>query len=586
MSEQRKLLLILAITAVLGIGSFSVTTYILGTVLQDTAFIIDEYHAQLFLNGTLIEDYLYTVREARQFSMLFRQWKAPVSFAPLDIPYIEVLRINVPEGATAYVKDHQGAVWVDPDREVPRLYVSRDAQRNELGMYLPEIPAGQYRVRYVLRLHPPIQYDETHAHINLKLADEHVPYRQIVVAIEAHEWIDTIYPHPPELQRVPGNPLELSGSSARNELLEVEFLLDVAVLSVLDGFPTRVENVQSTTAQANAFYSTFVSLAELQRILVTILVLTMPLILYLIYWRFGKETETTVPQYLSYVPNPQRKPWLVNRIFKNDSMKSDQHGFFATLLDLHQQGYITLTPQDKGFTIQLIKLTSDDPYEQRVLTVLQRQCQFALPNDTVTSADLLQMRSQRVEYSTIQRVDREASSQFITTGRRPLTMLVLGAIVVLITLFIVPEFAKLGWQSADTRIMSGLFVVQSLIAWITPPQLFGRWKGSFYEEKLQWDAFRRVLSDLALIKQYAPQDLTMWGNWLIYGTALGVGDTVVKVLDEFDIQLVGAMIFPLLLRYFAPAFGFRVSGPGGGTSGGGGGFGGGSGFGGGGAGAR
>ncbi|HEX7556653.1 MAG TPA: hypothetical protein VF338_08510, partial [Leptolinea sp.] len=34
---------------------------------------------------------------------------------------------------------------------------------------------------------------------------------------------------------------------------------------------------------------------------------------------------------------------------------------------------------------------------------------------------------------------------------------------------------------------------------------------------------------------YAPQDLAIWSEWLIYGTALGVGDCVSRAMKNLNI---------------------------------------------------
>jgi uncharacterized membrane protein len=77
----------------------------------------------------------------------------------------------------------------------------------------------------------------------------------------------------------------------------------------------------------------------------------------------------------------------------------------------------------------------------------------------------------------------------------------------------------------------------------------------------------------------------MWGEWLVYGTALGVGDSVVRALEVLEIDFPPARILSAMPVCFHPfvvasapsSGGGRVSG---GRSGGGfgGGFGGGRGF--------
>src|SRR5690606_10658944 len=82
-----------------------------------------------------------------------------------------------------------------------------------------------------------------------------------------------------------------------------------------------------------------------------------------------------------------------------------------------------------------------------------------------------------------------------------------------------------------------VLLLQSTVAAFAPSTLFGRWKEDYYKEKLEWDAFRTFLGDFAMIQRYSPQDLDMWKEWLIYGTALGVGDKVEKALKDLNIPI-------------------------------------------------
>ena len=82
-----------------------------------------------------------------------------------------------------------------------------------------------------------------------------------------------------------------------------------------------------------------------------------------------------------------------------------------------------------------------------------------------------------------------------------------------------------------------IIVVQLVIAWSAPSTLFGHWKDDHYKDKLEWDAFTHFLSDMAMIRKYAPEDLPMWGDWLVYGTALGVGDKVEQAMKALNIPV-------------------------------------------------
>ena len=84
-----------------------------------------------------------------------------------------------------------------------------------------------------------------------------------------------------------------------------------------------------------------------------------------------------------------------------------------------------------------------------------------------------------------------------------------------------------------------VFFIQCCIpSFLAPHAFFGKWKANFYKEKLEWDAFKSFLSDYAMIEKYVPEDIGIWKDWLVYGTALGVGENVVKAMNQLKIPAI------------------------------------------------
>ena len=137
------------------------------------------------------------------------------------------------------------------------------------------------------------------------------------------------------------------------------------------------------------------------------------------------------------------------------------------------------------------------------------------------------------------------------------------------------------WFSVEVPLWTG---IASLV--LIDSYCFGRFKKDVYKEVLLWRAFARLLGDYSLIKKYAPQDILMWGNWLVYATALGKADNVIKAMKEFNIQIPNIdynsyyYIYPAAIYSTASIRYSTLSSPSGSWSGGGGfggGFGGGGG---------
>ena len=270
------------------------------------------------------------------------------------------------------------------------------------------------------------------------------------------------------------------------------------------------------------------------------------------YYRYGREKQFTVPRYLSFVPDPGKKPWVVNLLFKGDAMTFDQDGYYATLLDLHRRKFIMITDKEQGggVQIQVLRETSDDPYEQRVITFLKDVGeggvmdtsdlqQLAESAKTDTGARSRILRYQRELSSVTRRVDPRLINSYIVDGRdHVLPIALVGAALTAVCVMFAIISPVLVGLIAPAAILWGMVIIQSLVAMAAfPSTLFGHWKDDKYKEKLEWDAFAKFLSDLALIRQYAPEDLSMWGEWLVYGTALGIGDKVEKAMKDLRINI-------------------------------------------------
>jgi hypothetical protein len=63
-------------------------------------------------------------------------------------------------------------------------------------------------------------------------------------------------------------------------------------------------------------------------------------------------------------------------------------------------------------------------------------------------------------------------------------------------------------------------------------------------------AFRKFLSDMAQLKKYELQDFSMWKEWLIYGTSLGVGKKVAEAMKQLNISRFGVDVIPIMYTSF------------------------------------
>ena len=360
--------LVIAIVAVAGVLTFTLSA-------GGGPLVVDTYTAEWQHDGTLAEKYVYEVANTGQYRFLFRAWDAPLVIAPIGSPSVEVTSVTPEEGTIGYAVASDGRVtWYGDTPTTPSdITTIASLGENEVGMYTPAyFAAGTHTASYTFIVHPPVEYDDDVAHLNLQLASSHVPYRQVTITLP-DTYVQDIWVRPASMTvEQTGGEYRITGSAGEDELIEVEMLLDPAFLDEIDGFPTKMDDVRGRTERANFLYDLPLLFAGVLRIAAMVLVLAVPVLLYRTYRTHGTEKDASVPEHLSFVPDPNLKPWTVNLIFRGDAVDFDENGFYATLLDLHRRKVIEIKNSGEGgsYTITVLEKTSDDGYEQRVLNFL------------------------------------------------------------------------------------------------------------------------------------------------------------------------------------------------------------------------
>jgi uncharacterized membrane protein len=265
----------------------------------------------------------------------------------------------------------------------------------------------------------------------------------------------------------------------------------------------------------------------------------------MIFLRHGREKEVIVPEHISFVPDPTLLPWQVNLIFKGDAVDFDEDGFYATVLDLHRRGILRVTehPDGEGVDIEVIQTVSDDAYEQRVINFVANAGSGGVL-DTRSFAAAAKAGGANITSlnTSLSALTKEVESGFVTRyveeGRGKIVPLIaVGLGIAFFSFFLFFLSPATSPVSVPAGILGIVMVIEGGFAALFPTTLFGKWKEDYYAEKLKWDGFSAFLSDSAMIERYSPADLSMWGEWLVYGTALGVGDKVEEAMKNLSIDI-------------------------------------------------
>ncbi len=484
--------------------------------------------------------------------LIYRNWDAPVSLSDLNKPYVHIRSVSCPSGTVPYFVPYPltlissipiripgvGAPfyyvngrWV-PEREalrqfsdLPTHYI-HEATKPEVGCASASgtLPPGDYSMRVVFDVYPKLHCDGSYCHANISLAGkDHFDYQRVSVSFGGEDVIDVI-------RRPPSWFLSLFGLPG-NQYLEIETLL-----KPIHGyrFTEYVSNVRSRfNAARHDNYGYYY--AYLMTILAAFLV---PIGIFLYWWFLARDRlDPSVPEYLTNVPNPNRKPWVVNGVFDGKAGQFDANAFATTLLDLKRRGIVSISGSGDETVIEVLGVPDDlDEYERAVVNFLRAHARGnafvpALFKRRISKASEGEFKALKKEWDYVagdSPLAKRVAKTFIAYPSGALfSILFAGAFLLAYVGFVV---------NSGVLILSSFAVaIYAFLLRRLPPDVLGRWKNGYGREYSQWQAFKRFLSDLSLIRKYSEQFLSMWQDWLIYGTALGVAEKVFKALKEIRI---------------------------------------------------
>ncbi|WP_297445982.1 DUF2207 domain-containing protein [Desulfurobacterium sp.] len=277
--------------------------------------LLADYTAVITLNDTvsLQENFDFRVKKDNKYSMLFRNWKVPLTFKNENFnnPHITVESLNA--SYPWYVVDYAHRVYLQtPDRALAAICKSK-AFNNEIGIvrgvnggFLKRFNRGIYTLSAFYSLYPPIETDGNLSHLNIKLADSHVFYPEVKIILkDPKSLIKKLYVHMVDYSvKVVHSGYVITGKAPDDSLVELEMVLKNP--SPFKGFYRRVSDVTVLTEKMNRdLYAFIVKIADK---LVIVAIVVFPFFMVYYYNRFGSEISATVPEYISFVPDKKKKP--------------------------------------------------------------------------------------------------------------------------------------------------------------------------------------------------------------------------------------------------------------------------------------
>lgn len=293
-------------------------------------------------------------------------------------------------------------------------------------------------------------------------------------------------------------------------------------------------------------------------ILFAFLVLAFPV---LIYFRYGREPKIDYEAIYEREPPTDSRPAVVNAIMQGKIGTPTMDGFTATVMNLVNLGYISLrtvkSEESRALgllksrsEVILIEFASPDSYkgaggelpeladfEKDVFNLLKKHA-----SENKVSWDKLKkdLGSGTAFYQFVlawnKKVKRhiEVEKLFRATGNTYMSIFGALVLVVAIVYFIAifEYFPSDAFPMASNLnilvIFIGVFGLVMVIFSGMFEKVLGRWtpEGRLYYKR--WANFKKYLTDFSALKEHPPESIQLWDSYLVYATALGVAEEVLK----------------------------------------------------------
>jgi uncharacterized membrane protein len=350
----------------------------------------------------------------------------------------------------------------------------------------------------------------------------------------------------------PGNFFEV-----RLALPKDQFTNPVLAQQVNQDGLVQMEMIQQDYQNQINFYNNLYSLLAI----LMLLSIVIPLI---IYFKYGREPKSSYQgEYERELPIND-PPAVVNAISGKGFGKTvgtpNMDGFQATIMDLINRGYLGVSTEDNGnkkkVFLEIIDKPRNDLYsfEKHIINFLKKNATNSVVNLDQLKKDLKnknKAKSFKHSYDAwegdLKRffLNEKTDEFFIKTGATYLKIYGVGALIVAGVVFYFTLFSPL--PSSVYALMAAIILgIAGIISLILPQKVGGRWTQDGVDYDAKWQGFKRYIQDFSLIKEYPPESVVVWNNFLVYATALGVADKVRKSmgmtlpkeqLDQSDIYL-------------------------------------------------
>ena len=255
-------------------------------------------------------------------------------------------------------------------------------------------------------------------------------------------------------------------------------------------------------------------------------------------------------EYYRDLPDKNATPLESVFIFKKGYSQMDLSSVFSsTILDLTLKGYLKLEQEDKTIKIELTQKDTADLQEdeKRVIELLK----LASKDNIITMKGLEKyiknhtdkLTSLETKFEEISKDEANNKGKFDKNiaDKAGIYIAKLTGYIFLLAVSFMATMMSIGFTAdivneklIDCCLISGLFaIIITIRNIILNSKLIKRFNGFTQKgvnEQEEWRAFKKYMEDFSYLNEKEVPELVLWEKYLVYATAFGIADKVLKQL--------------------------------------------------------
>lgn len=282
---------------------------------------------------------------------------------------------------------------------------------------------------------------------------------------------------------------------------------------------------------------------------------------FFIYFRYGREPKVDYEAIYEREPPTDSRPAVVNAIMQGKIGTPTMDGFTATVMNLANLGYISLrtVTSEENRAFGLIKSESEDILIELASPESYAKGERKLPKLEDFEIDVFNLLKKHASgnkiswaklkkelgkgtdfYDFVLAWDKKVKKHIVveklfrSTGNKYMIIFgVVTSIVMVVYFIILSNYfpSNLFPLASNANLLVALITIFSVIMIIFSgafEKVLGRWtpEGRLYYKR--WNNFKKYLTDFSALKEHPPESIELWDFYLVYATALGVAEEVLK----------------------------------------------------------